>query len=162
MNDQREDSHTEGPARDIWAEMCEAEAAQKGDELMLEESTSTGQEGRLESVSSCSEEQTAKLRAQEGQGTTQHVININAESGVMAVDDSDEDEVDTNLEDLLELQAMGVKVILPTRKRKIKEVANTREGGDAKTSRKESSAGKASGTSAAQGDPLSVAEGEQP
>ena len=80
---------------------------------------------------------------------------------VMAIDDSGEEEVDANLEDLLELQAMGVKVVLPTRKRKIKETTNPREGGDVLTAGEHKKYKNSLGESAVRSKSLSAAGGEQ-
>ena len=80
---------------------------------------------------------------------------------VVAIGDSDEEEEpDANLEELLELQSLGIKVVLPTRKRKETAATELQEGGAVKASRRKSNTGGASGSSAAQGGKLSAAEGK--
>ena len=108
-NIQGEQVQDQGPTRDIWSEMCAAEAAQ------------------AEEAKGCTQQESAET--QEGHRKAHKITEAEKVETVMAIDDSEDEEVDANLEELLELQAMGVKVVLPTRKRKIKETADTREGG---------------------------------
>ena len=151
-NMQGDQVQDQGPTRDIWSEMCAAEAAQ------AEEAKGCAQQ---ESAESCHGKRAAELKTQEGHRKAHKITEAEKVETVMAIDDSEDEEIDANLEDLLELQAMGVKVVLPARKRKLKETANTREENQVPKDGKVKRHKNGFGEPAAQSKSLSAAEGEQ-
>ena len=178
MSDQREGSHTEGPARDIWTEMREAEALAEeqnaAEEAIVKQQADDDEAGRqarqahcdaleagLQSAESRNGKRSAELKTQEGLRKAQRITVTEEENTVTAIDDSEEEEVDANLEELLELQAMGVKVVLPTRKRKIKEATSSREEDQVPKDGNIKKHKTGLGEPAARSKSLSAAEGEQ-
>ena len=140
--------------RDIWAEMCAAEATQ---------AEIAGRCEQQKNVESCSTAQAAEPKTQDGQESTKSATRTDDKGMVVAVSDSGEEgEADENLEDLLELQSLGIKVVLPTRKRKPLVDTELQEGGEVLTAGVHKKHKIGLGEPATQSKSLSVAEGEQP
>jgi hypothetical protein len=128
-----------------------------------------GLQGTAQGANDCTRKRAAEVRTQEGPGKAQRKTLVPDDNKVTAIESSDEEEDDANLKDLLELQAMGMKVVMPPRTR-AKETAETLrtvrsrtgpsapEGGEVQPSRKKPRTEEATGKQQREGENLSVAE----